>query len=297
MSQTEFFVPSRTFQLFARAIVPNAPRTTNGRIVVFVLSHGLLDNIDAPMFRHIQQTLCTLSIASVAFDFHGNGRSTGTTSYGNYHDEADDIANLVQYLHSVGIPNTKHVYVIGVLAHSKGASSMMLFATKYAHLCPSFLVNLSGRFWLAREITMRWTQENQRQLRETGKFLWRRYGAKPTKSNGAIITGSEQRLVREYWISMSDMAERAGTDMGVVQMLPLHRTFVLNIMGSKDQIVPDDDVWEYDRLMRMAAPHADRVVTRIVPGAKHFWNNQRELEALDRSLVRWLTTVLPKIGL
>ncbi|KAJ1774819.1 hypothetical protein LPJ77_004988 [Coemansia sp. RSA 2523] len=96
---------------------------------------------------------------------------------------------------------------------------------------------------------------------------------------------------------MSDMAERAGTDMGVVQMLPLHRTFVLNIMGSKDQIVPDDDVWEYDRLMRMAAPHADRVVTRIVPGAKHFWNNQRELEALDRSLVRWLTTVLPKIGL
>ncbi|KAJ2252799.1 hypothetical protein IW137_002908 [Coemansia sp. RSA 1287] len=192
MSQTEFFVPSRTSQLFARAIVPNAPRTTNGRIVVFVLSHGLLDNIDAPMFRHIQQTLCTLSIASVAFDFHGNGRSTGTTSYGNYHDEADDIANLVQYLHSVGIPNTKHVYVIGMLAHSKGASSMMLFATKYAYLCPSFLVNLSGRFWLAREITMRWTQENQRQLRETGKFLWRRYGAKPTKSNGAIITGSEQ---------------------------------------------------------------------------------------------------------
>ncbi|KAJ2660675.1 hypothetical protein IW148_003691 [Coemansia sp. RSA 1199] len=299
MSQTEFFVHSRNAQLFARAVVPNMPRRTrDGRIAVFVLSHGLLDNIDAPVFRHVQETFNKLSIASVAFDFHGNGCSTGTTSYGNYYNEADDIASIVQYLQTTGIPNSGPAFVLGTLGHSKGASSMMLFAFKHMHMCPPLLINLSGRFWLAREITMRWTKENQRQLRESGKFLWRRYGTKPTKSNGAKIEGTANaKLVREYWISLDDMAERSCTDMSVVQALPLHRCFVLNITGSKDQIVPDDDVWEYDRLMRMAAPNEDRVVTRIVPGAAHFWNKQRELCALDRSLVRWLNDVLPKIGL
>ncbi|KAJ2358707.1 hypothetical protein IWW50_003413 [Coemansia erecta] len=306
MSQIEISIPSRGAQLFARAVVPAMPRkTANGGIATFVLSHGLLDNVDSPVFGHIQKVLHSLSIASVAFDFHGNGRSTGTTTYGNYYDEADDIANVINHLHTTGIPsnasNNVPFHVVGTLGHSKGASSMLLFAFKYAHMCPPLVITLSGRFWLAREITMRWTDENQRQLRETGKFLWRRYGRKPTKSNGKKVEGAvgteERGNVREYWISMDDMRERAATDMSVVQALPLHRCFVLNVMGSRDQIVPDDDVWEYDRLMRLAAPESDRVVTRIVPGAAHFWNKQRELDALERTLLRWLNSVLPRVGL
>ncbi|KAJ1838810.1 hypothetical protein H4S02_001267 [Coemansia sp. RSA 2611] len=302
MHEAEFFVPSRDARLFARAVVPHNARTTqSGEVAVFVLSHGLLDNIESPVFAHLQQALSRLALASVAFDFHGNGNSTGTTSYGNYYDEADDIAHVVRHLRQRGIPGAaKPLRVIGLLGHSKGASSMLLFAFKYTHMCPPLIINLSGRFWLAREITMRWTDENQRQLRETGRFLWRRYGRKPTKSNGGGIEGGEgdaKQLVREYWISLDDMKVRATTDMSVVQALPLHRCFALNISGSRDQIVPDDDVWEYDRLMRLAAPSSDRVVTRIVPGAAHFWNKPRELDALERTLRRWLVDVLPRVGL
>ncbi|KAJ2452186.1 hypothetical protein EV183_003113 [Coemansia sp. RSA 2336] len=296
MNTVELFIPSPNGQLFARAVIPDSPRKTPaGKIALMVISHGLLDNIDAPVHRHLQGLLAKLSLASLAFDFHGNGNSTGTTTYGNYYAEADDMAAVVTHLHCKGIQNSD-IQVVGTLGHSKGASSMLLFAYKYMHLCPPLLVTLSPRFWLAREITMRWTDENKRQLQENGKFLWRRYGKKPTKSNGDKISEGESGLGKEYWISLSDMSERAGTDMSVVQALPLHRCYVLNVMGSKDQIVPDDDVWEYDRLMRLSAPSYDRVVTRIVPGAAHFWNKRRELAGLERTLTPWLTSTLAKLG-
>ncbi|KAJ2161458.1 hypothetical protein GGF46_001479 [Coemansia sp. RSA 552] len=298
MSWSEFTIQGPLGNLHARALVPPAPRRTDGRVSVFVLCHGLLDNIQAPVFPFVQDVLAQLDISSVAFDFHGNGQSTGTTTYGNYYDEAEDIRTVVESLNGRGIPSlASPCAVVGALGHSKGASSLLLFANKYKHLCPQLLVTLSARYWLAREITMRWTDQNQQDLAHNGRFLWRRYGKKPSKSNGNKIEDSAQREegpVKEYWVSLDDMKDRSATDMSVIQGLPLHRCAVLNIMGSRDEVVPEDDVWEYHRLMRLAAPANNRVVTRIVPRASHFWKKHSELRPLDLLLRRWLSKTMPR---
>ncbi|KAJ2803456.1 hypothetical protein H4R20_002885, partial [Coemansia guatemalensis] len=234
------------------------------------------------------------------FDFHGNGKSTGTTSYGNYYEEADDICAVVEHINSCGVPGIHgKSAVVGILGHSKGASSMFLFGFKYSYLCPPLLIALSARFWLAREITMRWTEENRQALQKTGKFLWRTYGKRPGKGSGAgyKCDSADKGCVKEYWISAQDLAERSATDMAVVQALPMHRCFVFNVTGACDQIVPSDDVWEYDRLIRLAAPDAGRIATSIVPGASHFWTKLPELHALEQVLLPWLTKTLSKAGL
>ncbi|KAJ2469461.1 hypothetical protein GGI02_003387, partial [Coemansia sp. RSA 2322] len=41
-----------------------------------------------------------LPFASLAFDFRGNGLSSGQTSYGSYLDEAQDIKSIVDYVNS-----------------------------------------------------------------------------------------------------------------------------------------------------------------------------------------------------
>ncbi|KAJ1844755.1 hypothetical protein LPJ73_005066, partial [Coemansia sp. RSA 2703] len=104
-----------------------------------------------------------------------------------------------------------------------------------------------------------------------GRFLWRTYGE------------------REYWITWEDLEQRKATDMRVVQALPLHRVRVLNVMGGKDKVVPEEDVWEYDRLMRLSAPGATQVTTQIVPDATHFWTTLAELNSIEQIINQWLT--------
>ncbi|PIA14831.1 alpha/beta-hydrolase [Coemansia reversa NRRL 1564] len=300
-SLTEFFIPAKEAQLRARLIKPPIPRlSADGAVGVFLLCHGMMANIDGPVFVWFQNLLAQkFSIASVAFDFHGNGKSTGSTSYGNYYEEADDICAVVKFINGCKVPSiSATTKVIGILGHSKGASSMFLFGFKYAHLCPPLLIALSARFWLAREITMRWTEENRQALKSNGKFLWRTYGKNPNKKNGSGNNNStEQGCVKEYWISAKELAERSATDMAVVQSLPMHRCFVFSATGACDQIVPDDDVWEYHRLIRLASPNSGRIATHIVPGASHFWTKQSEVDSLEQVLLPWLSKFFPRVKL
>ncbi|KAJ2780520.1 hypothetical protein GGI15_003511 [Coemansia interrupta] len=239
----------------------DAPVDNDGLPLVIVICHGLLDTKSSPLFTHLQTSL---PYTTLAFDFPGNGLSTGQTRYGDYYQEATHIHDVLSHLRA-----TNHT-IMGIIGHSKGASSMLLFAYKYPALCPALLVSISARFFLARETPKRWKPEQLEKLRTEGKFLWRTYGE------------------REYWITWEDLEMRRATDMRVVQALPLDRVRVLNIMGGSDRVVPEEDVWEYDRLMRLGAPRASQVATRVVPDATHFWTTQAELESIEHVIKQWL---------
>ncbi|KAJ1991755.1 hypothetical protein EDC05_003252 [Coemansia umbellata] len=213
---TEYYIPTADAQLHARLVLPAAP------IGVFIVSHGLLDSKDSKLFAALQAMLAGESIGSLAFDFRGNGRSTGSTGYGNYLDEAEDLRRVVEHA-------AERHKVIGLIGHSKGASSMLLFAAKYPYRCPPLVVSISARFFVGREPPRRWKPEQLEQLARDGRFMWRVHGS------------------REYWITEEQLRLRRSTDMAAVRGLPLHRCFVLNVMGAQDRVVPEDDVLEYDR--------------------------------------------------
>ncbi|KAJ1647970.1 hypothetical protein LPJ64_000718 [Coemansia asiatica] len=269
-SVKEFYIPLDTAQLRCRLRIPNGPLKTseNKPTEVILIVHGLLDTIDSPLFVHLQQTL---KYPTLAFDFQGNGKSSGTTSYGNYYEEADSIYQVIQY-----IKTTLHLVPLGIIGHSKGALSMFLFAYKYPTECPRLLINISARFWLAKEPNKRWSLDQMQMLKTEGRFMWKKYG----NPEGGVP-------LREYWIDRVHLEERRITDMAVVQGLPLDRCFVLNVFGKMDRVVPEEDVWEYDRLLRMAAPDSSRVTTKVVPFATHFWSSPQELSEITQIIGIW----------
>ncbi|KAJ1940714.1 hypothetical protein FBU59_003727 [Linderina macrospora] len=299
---SEFYVPSSdNAKLHSRLRVPStARRTASGDLGVFIICHGLLDTKHAPLFTGLQEML---PYASVSFDFRGSGHSTGITNYGNYLEEAEDIKHMVEYVNSGkldAMAGGRQLRVIGIIGHSKGGSSMFLFAAKYQTLCPELLVNLSARYWLAQEIAGRWKQHHLEALETEGTFMWRIFGG-PQKTGGrkSVDDGYEGLSSvdgvpeREYWVTREHLDTRNNTDMSVVQRLGLQRCFVLNIMGEKDRVVPERDVWQYDRVMRLAAPDNTRVTTKVVENASHFWSKPFELQAVNEILNSWLTTVVP----
>ncbi|ORX66432.1 alpha/beta-hydrolase [Linderina pennispora] len=290
---SEFFVPSSdNIKLHARLRTPSNPRRMpSGEVGVFLICHGLLDTKHATLFQGLQRML---PYVSIAFDFRGSGHSTGTTNYGNYLEEAEDIRHMVDHING-----QDEQRVIGIIGHSKGGSSMFLFAQKYPAMCPQLLINLSARYWLDQEIAGRWKPHHLEALEKEGVFMWRKFGGTPAAKAPMVDDGYaglasvDDVPMREYWVTADHLRMRNATDMSVVQRLPFQHCYVLNIMGSKDKVVPERDVWEYDRVMRLGAPDSHRVVTQVVEGASHFWSKQFELAAIEDIISSWLSKVLP----
>ncbi|KAJ1726192.1 hypothetical protein LPJ61_005358, partial [Coemansia biformis] len=185
---------------------------------------------------------------------------SGQTGYANYYSEVEDIRAVIEHINGRGIPGVNRPCLV---------------------------------------LTVRCTESNHQDLAKNGRFLWRKYGTRPSTTGGGSLPGealTAEAKPKEYWVTLDDINVRSDTDMTVVQALPLHRCFVLNVTGSRDQVVPGDDTWEYDRLIRNAAPTADRVTTRVVPGASHFWRTRQELNGLGRVLLPWLAQMLPRVG-
>ncbi|KAJ2040395.1 hypothetical protein IW146_003640 [Coemansia sp. RSA 922] len=284
MSESEFYISTSSGQLHARLVIPRS--VLEKPESVFVICHGLLDTKYAPLFCALQRFL---PFASVAFDFRGNGLSTGQTSYGNYYEEAEDIKGVIEYINSGALSTHGVSRVVGIVGHSKGASSVLLFACKYPHLCPSLLVTISARYLMSRELPNRWKPHHLQALETHGRFLWRKYGGHTLLTAGV----APEVPVREYWIAAEHLQLRDSTDMSVVQTLPFGRCFVLNVMGGSDTVVPAADVWDYDRVMRLGTRDDSRVATRVVPEATHFWNSEQELDALEDVVLTWLKSILP----
>ncbi|KAI7820897.1 Alpha/Beta hydrolase protein [Kickxella alabastrina] len=261
-------------------------------ISVFILCHGLLDTKHAPLFQHLQKTL---PFATVSFDFRGNGHSTGTTSYGNYHEEANDIKQVIEYVNSeqMRIHTGKCHFVGWSVFWAIPRGIQCVFVCPYVPtLCPQMIVGVSPRFWLARETPNRWKPHQVGDLQTKGMFLWRTYGNASNQTQDDTMHGSELNggnvPRREYWVKSEHLDQRCSTRMDIVKDLPFEKCAVLNISGACDKVVPEEDLWEYDRLMRMGALDTRKVTTRVVPGASHFWNNKDELFAIEEVISSWL---------
>ncbi|KAJ2021933.1 hypothetical protein GGI06_002041 [Coemansia sp. S85] len=291
MAESEFYIPAGNARLHARLVIPSSALEKpvgESDYGVFVICHGLLDTKYAPLFCALQRFL---PFASVAFDFRGNGLSTGQTSYGNYYEEAEDIKDVIEFINSGALSSHGRFRVAGIVGHSKGASSVLLFACKYPRLCPSLLITISARYLMSRELPNRWKPHHLEALETHGRFLWRMYGGHTLLTAGVV----PDVPVREYWIAAEHLEQRDATDMSVVKTLPFERCFVLNVMGGGDTVVPAADIWDYDRVMRLGAHDENRVETRVVPEASHFWNSEKELGDLEAVVLAWLASTVPLV--
>ncbi|KAI8870207.1 alpha/beta-hydrolase [Ramicandelaber brevisporus] len=129
---------------------------------VIVLVHGFTNTRRSKVLRFRSQLA---NYATMVFDLRGNGESgtlsddgyrypsdptktlprSSRTRMGNYAEEAEDIDTVVEYIRTVMKRNVKCV-----VGHSKGASSVTLYAANKGSAAPPYIVNLAGRFVLDR---------------------------------------------------------------------------------------------------------------------------------------------------
>lgn len=236
------------------AVPPGATRAA-------VLCHGFRDSKAAPLLAEVAARLAAEGVASLRLDFRGCGESGGEWAFGNYAQEAADVAAAVAWLHSggggggsgdSGIANDgsggggggddagRRWSVDAVAGHSKGAGSVLLFASKTAY--PGLVVNIAGRFHMREGVRRRLGEDRW-------AALWR---------NGAVAMPG-------YTVTRESVEARFALDMGAVAASLSPEATLLTIHGDADEVIPVADAAAYAGVVPLGAHHT----ACILEGACH----------------------------
>ncbi|KAF3447539.1 hypothetical protein FNV43_RR12725 [Rhamnella rubrinervis] len=189
-----------------------------------ILCHGLQSTKERIPMVNLASALEKEGISAFRFDFTGNGESEGSFRYGNYRREADDIRSIVQ--HFLG----EDLLITAIVGHSKGGNAVVLYAAKYDKV--SKVVNISGRFDLARGIEGRLGKDFLQRIKQDG-----------------YIDVKNKRGKFEYRVSEESLMDRLTTDTRAA-CLSIHQNCrVLTVHGSMDKIVPVEDAFEFDKFI------------------------------------------------
>ncbi|KAE8726233.1 CRS1 / YhbY domain-containing protein, putative isoform 1 [Hibiscus syriacus] len=105
---------------------------------IVVLCHAFKSTKDDIILVNLAAALEKEGISVFRFDFSGNGESEGSLELGGLYREADDIRAVVEHF------SGENRVVSAILGHSKGASLVLLYASKYHDI--RAVVNVSGRY-------------------------------------------------------------------------------------------------------------------------------------------------------
>ncbi|ORX95987.1 alpha/beta-hydrolase [Basidiobolus meristosporus CBS 931.73] len=227
---------------------------------VLVLCHGFLNHSNSTIIRGLTNQL---PFNVCAIDFRGNGFSKGTTRYGNYLEEVEDLKYLVEHLRE-----ELHLNVLGILGHSKGASVVLLYASSH-HEVP-LIINVAGRYDMSELPMHRFTPGQRKELEERGSFVWRKY-----------LHNTEEK---DFVVSQEDLTKKKNTDMSVVRNIDRERVRVLSVHGEDDTTIPVQEVHMYDEVLGPKPYHE----VAVIKGATHFFRAPEEQQQLGKVVNDWI---------
>jgi len=184
-----------------------------------ILCHGFSSHRDGFHYRALAERLAAAGLASIRFDFAGNGESEGVFNFGNYASEVADIAAAQAFLEAGGRA------VVALVGHSKGAGSVLLHASSVGAI--PVVVNVAGRFDMSAGLTARF-----------GEDIFARLAAGPVE-----WTTRTQRGAFAWTLTPESMAERLALDMSVVCAAIRARPGMrlLTVHGDADDVIPIED--------------------------------------------------------
>lgn len=239
------------------AVPPGATRAA-------VLCHGFRDSKAAPLLAEVAAHLAAVGVASLRLDFRGCGESGGEWAFGNYAQEAADVGAAVAWLRAGGGGGGgdgdggrgtsvtddggggggddagRRWSVDAVAGHSKGAGSVLLYASRSAY--PGLVVNIAGRFHMRDGVRRRLGEDRW-------AALWR---------DGAVAMPG-------YTVTRESVEARFELDMGAVAASLSPEATLLTIHGDADEVIPVADAAAYVGVV----PLGDRHTARILEGACH----------------------------
>lgn len=220
-----------------------------------VVCHGFQSSKERIPMVNLAAAIEKEGITAFRFDFAGNGESEGSSQYGNYYREADDLHAVVQHFRE------QNRVIVAVIGHSKGGNVVLLYASKYNDV--HTVVNISGRFNLKRGIKGRLGKD----------FLQR------IKQNGFIDVKNRKGKFK-YRVTEESLMDRLTTDTHAACLSIQPECRVLTVHGSMDKIVPVEDALEFAKFI---SNHK----LKIIEGADHeYTSHQDELASIVLDFLR-----------
>uniref|UniRef100_A0A0D6R8A1 Serine aminopeptidase S33 domain-containing protein n=1 Tax=Araucaria cunninghamii TaxID=56994 RepID=A0A0D6R8A1_ARACU len=221
-----------------------------------VFCHGFRSCKEHNPLAGLATTLTSDGISTFRFDFSGNGESKGQFLYGNYWKEVEDLQSVVLYF------TGKERKVNTIIGHSKGGNCVLLYASKY-HDIVDTVINISGRYALEKGIEERLGKDFKHRINEDGFF-----DVKDKLGNMA------------YRVTKESLMDRLQTDMKSAALSIARSCRVLTIHGSKDEIIPVTDAFEFDKLIPNHTLH-------VIDGADHVYSfHQNDLAPVILNFMR-----------
>lgn len=233
-----------------------------------VLCHGLADHRDTRLLTALASGLETAGIASLRFDFGGNGDSAAVRpfKFGNCREEAGDVRAAVAAVADWG------GRVVATAGHSKGGSSVIL-----AGEAAPCVVNIAGRFdhTPRSALVTRFGEETLAAVQQADEegvpIVWRLAG-QPT----------------EWRLTQADIEDRVTTNMAAAAAALPPTTRVLHIHGADDAVVPPSAAASYADATRHCAE--SRLV--YIEGGDHNFTNDAHLSQLVDAVVAFVVAGL-----
>ena len=207
---------------------------------LFILCHGLLSTKTSGIIRKLSERL---SFDTFAFDFRGNGESTGPWTLTGYDREVEDLRTVIEYIRN---EHQEEYDIIGILGHSKGSQCVLRYGRIYDDI--PFIVNLCGRFFHNQQPSNRYTKEQLNDLETKGWMVW-------------TVKG------KDYKIDQQMMNERCAVDNTLVRNIVNAK--VLTIHGESDQTIPATDAYEWGKYIKNHE-------LKIIADAGHLFEKEEE---------------------
>ena len=295
---------------------------------VSVLAHGLADDRDSFLLPRLAEELALrIGVASLRFDFRGNGESGGAFRFGNAATRDGDPADLeaaVEFLLRGEHEEEPRLRfrVVALLGHSKAGSAVVSYAaargggggrggskeedekkkkdvdgeeeekepetTAADPLFVPLIINVAGRFDHADRAAI---------ASRFGDDIFSRVReeAEDQGAGGVPFTWrvGSRKAKKEWRLTAADLADRLGTDMGALcGQLPAE-TRILCIHGTEDATVPPSAAVRY----REAAVEGAEAKSRsllfpprvvMVEGADHNFTRREKADELVEAVVAFV---------
>ncbi|XP_057842859.2 uncharacterized protein LOC131052256 [Cryptomeria japonica] len=204
-----------------------------------ILCHGLHSSKDDNILVNLASAIANKGLSVCRFDFAGNGESEGQFLYGNYWKEAEDLRSVILYF------RWKEFKVNTIIGHSKGGNAVLLYASKYKDI--ETVINISARYALDRGIKGRLGKDYEDRLKQ--------YEFIDVKDRSGNVL---------YRVTKESLMDRLLTDMKAAALSIDKDCRVLTIHGSKDELIPVTDAFEFDKLIPNHCLH-------VLDGADHYY--------------------------
>ena len=242
--------------------VPKSSAQSSAHPEVTVVCHGMCSWRNQILLESISRRLSAASSAPVAtlrFDFRGNGASSSAWSYDNSESlDLDDLKTALAYLKSNDYTVTR------LVGHSQACRTLLKYYSTEPEP-PALCVLLSGRFYPVPTPKGRFTDEQIRLLDDEGSFLWFKRG------------------VREFVVAKEACERRADMDIpGLVKTINSRHPSVkfTVIHGSDDTTVPVEDGRAFNDAI-------DDCRYLEIEGANHGFNGTKHLEVLVAKIIEY----------